>query len=508
MYSQKPVFVYPEGSFWAGYTPFERKRFLFHTVIAIACLPLYYLFPFKFGLFVSPYLFFLAVRPKNEYLFPIVIHMLYGTQQRYFFMLGCFIYVLLHCMELRRYALGWVYGLYMLALPYFLWFLWQKMQMPRFGSGIAENFGGLMTHFVFAPAFWGALVVKKTGRPFFRGMLAVSVGLLLAMSLLGGGASLDRGDGMGAERTVFSYLFFFAVAWIPSAFVFVMRQKVRGYAVEKFLCYVGILLIVFGFFHVLRFSLSFTGVGLGIFSAFLAWISGWHKVKTVLLILLPMCFALSAMFVLASEDFVYKYGSLYADEGAYNEMKVDSVDGVLKKLQRKSVDDRAAIWAHTINYIKNEILPSPIWVKPAPYMTMDMYTDGGRRYTVYLAVHSHNVMLNMIRYYGFYGGLALYVVYIWFVCKKETRGAFRELKQRPSVVVLATCIAEFIIGGHTGGYPLQPSVGIALFACLGACWGEMRDLHRRMRQVRFVSPFEPWRPELPHMRRFGRGATL
>ena len=127
-----------KNEFWAGYTSVERSRFISHVALAVVCLPFYYLFPFHFGLVTSPYLFFLAIRPKNEYLLPVILHTLYGSQQRAFFILGCFLYVLFHFPELRRYSLHWLYLFYMLLLPYFIWFFWQKLSMPRNVPGVGD----------------------------------------------------------------------------------------------------------------------------------------------------------------------------------------------------------------------------------------------------------------------------------------------------------------------------------------------------------------------------------
>ena len=40
------------------------------------------------------------------------------------------------------------------------------------------------------------------------------------------------------------------------------------------------------------------------------------------------------------------------------------------------------------------------------------------------------------------------------------------------IVVMAVCISQGLIGGHTGHYVTGVPFGTVLFACLGACWGE------------------------------------
>ena len=473
------------GDFWAEYTPVERHRFLSHTLFAVVCLPLYYLFPFHFGLLTAPYLFFLGIRPKNEYLLPIILHCLYGSQQKFFLVLGCFLYVILHFNELRRYSLHWLFICYMLLLPYFLWFFWEKIHMPRYVAGIGEIIGGIFTHFVFVMAFWAALVVKKTGRPFFRGMVLWAFVLLAVMSFVGGGAMLDiERTGEYASRTVFSRHIFWAMPFLAATFTYCLFSRRKDYLVEKVLSLVGCVIIVLDFFHLTKCDVTFTQLGMCVLSSFITFAAvRWSPSIVRVLSPLPL-FCISVYLVLLSPELVEKYGGINADEGAYNEMSMTSLDSLVKKLQRKSVDDRASMWALTIKYIKNDILPNPIWVKPTPYMEVDAELENGKTYRAYIVVASHNTMLNLIRFYGFYGGLGLFLLFVLYFCRKENRFFFAKYSSLPIIVVMAVCISQGVIGGHTGHYVVGVPFGSVLFACLGACWGEgyWRDRTKGCRQ--------------------------
>lgn len=462
-----------QEEFWAEYTPVERQRFIAHTLVAVICLPLYYLFPFHFGLLTAPYLFYMAIRPKNEYLLPIILHCLYGSQQKFFLVLGCFLYVIVHFNELRRYSLHWMFLFYMLLLPYYLWFFWEKLHMPRYVAGVGEMIGGLFTHLVFVLAFWAALVVKKTGRPFFRGMVLWSFGLLVVMSFVGGGAMLDiEGTGEHASRTVFSRHIFWAMPFIASTFSYCLFSRRKDYTVEKVISFAGSAIIVLDFFHLTKCDVTFTQLGMCIFASIITFISlRWSSRIVKALNPIPL-FCLSAYIVLLSPMLIEKYGGMNSGEGKYNEMSMTSLDSLAKKLQRKSVDDRAAMWALTIKYIKNDIVPNPIWVKPVPYMEVDAELEGGKTYKAYIAVSSHNTMLNLIRFYGFYGGFGLYLLFVWYFSRRENRVFLTRYASLPMIVVMAVCISQGVIGGHTGHYVVGVPFGSVLFACLGACWGE------------------------------------
>ena len=461
-------------NFWAGYSLQEKRRFLFHTMIAIVCLPLYYLFPFHFGLITAPYLFFLAICPRNEYLLPIILHCIYGSQHRFFLCLGAFIYVLFHFAQLRKYSLNWLYFFYMLLFPYFVWFFWQKLTMPRYVPGVGEMIGGLFAHLVFVMVFWAALVVKKTGRPFFRGMVLWAFSLLLLMSLVGGGASIGiEGTGDYSSRTVFSRHIFWAMPFLVATFVYCQFTSRKGdYLLEKLVSFVGCLIITLNFFHLTRCDVTFTQFGTCVLAGLITFISiKWNRHFVNKLTPLPL-FVISACFVLISSTLVEKYGGINAGEGEYNEMSMTSIDSILKKIQRKAVDDRAVMWALTIQYIKNDILPNPVWVKPTPYMEVDAELENGTTYKAYITLSSHNTMINLIRYYGFYGGLGLYLVYVWCFCRKKNRLFMTNFSTLPVIVVMAVCISQGVIGGHTGHFVVGVPFGSVLFGCLGACWGE------------------------------------
>ena len=461
-----------DNSFWGGYTPSERQRFIFHTVIAFLSLPFYYLFPFKFGLIMSPYLFCLAMRPKSEYILPVIIQCIYGSQQRYFFALGCFFYVLFHFNSLRRFGLHWIYLLYISTLPYFIWFFWEKMHMPMFDPGIGARLGGLFTHFVFSIGFWAALVVRKTGRPFFRGMIIWSFLLIVVMAVIGGGATLDiYGTGEGAARSFFSRMIFWSMPFISSSLIYLLVTRNRGFGLEKLLCVIGCLILVLDFFHLTHCPMSFTMVGLCLFSMGIVWVSLKWRARTVLCLNPLIMFILSATFVFASAYFVENYGRLYKDEGDYNEMSMTSIDSILKKIQRKAVDDRANVWAGTIAYIKRDIIPNPIWVKPKQFIEFDAQSDTGHSYVIQWSVGAHNTMLDLIKQHGFYGGLGLYLVFIWFYCRKQNRRFISDRENGPMITVMAVCISQGVVGGHCGHYLLEMAFGIAIGCCLGVCWG-------------------------------------
>ena len=316
-------------------------------------------------------------------------------------------------------------------------------------------------------------------------MVAWSFVLLVIMSVIGGGASIDiEGTGEYASRTTFSRMIFWAMPFLASSFAYCLASRGGNYKFEKALSFVGCLIIVLDFFHLTRCDVTFTQLGLCVFASLLTFVTiRWRPRIVMRLTPLPL-FAVSVCLALLSPSLVEKFGGINAGEGEYNEMSMTSLSSVLKKLQRKTVDDRAVIWALTIKYIRNAILPNPIWVEPVPYMEVDVEgEDNGKRYRAYFTVESHNTMLNYIRFYGFYGGLGLYLLYIWCFCRKENRRLLSQCSSLPIIVVMTVCLSEGVVGGHTGHYVVSIPFGTALFACLGACWGELHEMRRRRVEV-------------------------
>ncbi|MGN0854425.1 MAG: hypothetical protein ACI4R9_02765 [Kiritimatiellia bacterium] len=333
--------------------------------------------------------------------------------------------------------------------------------------------GGLFTHFVFVMAFWAALVVKKTGRPFIRGMIIWSFVLLVVMSAVGGGASLDiEGTGDADTRSVFSRNIFWAMPFLAASYVYFQFSKKTGFRVEKMVSLIGCLIIILDFFHLTKCDVTFTQLGTCILSCLVVFITIKSNERFMKKLTPLPLFIISAWVVLLSPSLVEKYGGINAGEGKYNEMSMTSIDSILKKLQRKTVDDRAEMWALTIRYIQNDILSNPIWVKPTPYMEVDADLNSGKTNKVYITVSSHNTMLNLVRYHGFYGGLGLYILFVWYVCRKKNRLFLTKFSTMPIIVTMAVCISQGVIGSHTGHFVVGVPFGTVLFSCLGACWGE------------------------------------
>lgn len=457
------------------YSTAEKRSYKLHLAFAILCLPLYILMSSTFGLIISPYLVFLALNPKPQYLLPVIIHMAYGSQQRAFFCLGCFIYVMIHFGELRKYSLGLLYALYVALLPFFIWYVIEKYNGPRFVGGIGEVTGGLSEYLAFSAAFWGAIAIKKIGREFILGLLGWSVFLVFVVSFKTSSDSIMSSNiDIVGGISLFSREVFFAIPFLWAAlYAFWFREK-RKFTAERSLATFGCFLLLLDALHILKYSLTFTQLGLCMFACLMVYLSKYSRRKVLVALNPIFFFAVSLVVVLYSAQLVEKYGGLYSDMGTYDEMKVDSLDSFFKKLQRKTVDDRAFVWQLNLQHISKLWHEQPIFVDTSPVIK-GKGIKNGQTYDIETIMGAHNTLLQLLRQYGFYGGLGLYLIFIAFFCKKDTTMFLSRNGQNPIVALMATCVAEGVIGGHTGHYPIQIGFSPVVFSCMGACWRIIND---------------------------------
>jgi len=304
-------------------------------------------------------------------------------------------------------------------------------------------------------------------------MIAWALLLVIVMSVFGGYREVLTYVGEEEDKVrVFSRLVFLAVPLLVASFAyFISARRQIGFELEKVASGFGCLVIVLSYLKFTRMSITFTLLGLALFAAVIVRVSVRWRPGIVKHLNPIVFFAISITITLMSPYLLERYGGTYKGYGSYDEMSVTSFDSLLKKLQRKAVDDRGHIWTVTINYIKEKIIPfEPIWTRPVPYM--ESYQEiNGQRVKMFVEVGSHNTCLNLIRHYGFYGGLGLYLLYVAYFCRKDNRLFLLANKENFGVVIMAVSIAEGIVGGHTGHYPTSVTFGPALFMLLGLCWG-------------------------------------
>ena len=155
----------------SDYSAQERRSLLLHTAVALLCVPLYMLGPTLIAYVLTPYLIWMIFRGHSLYYIPLMIHTFLGSQQRTIMLMGCFLYVCMHCAELKRYRLGLLFFLYLLGLPFYIWFTIKRYQY----QGVGGMFEGLGCYLTYAAFFWGSLTGGTVRKSLFTYLFWLSI---------------------------------------------------------------------------------------------------------------------------------------------------------------------------------------------------------------------------------------------------------------------------------------------------------------------------------------------
>lgn len=465
--------------FQDDYSPADKQAFLLNTLMSLASVPLSLFFGYS-GLVLMPYVLYMVFKPRSIYLLPLIIILAYSSPLRIVFCAGCFLYVMFHITELRRYKLLGAWLFYLCLAPFFIWYFHARLKMPRFVGGVGELTSGFGTYFMMACAFWAAIGIKQLGRTFYSGILYWSLFQIVHMSLLGSGAMDDTAAATRSGNILFCRQSFLSIAIVCGSWLYCLLNKQMRQTKFAFISFVGVFLLGVDFLGLLRYKLTFTGLGLMLATGFFVVMA--KKFKRMCLHLNPMVFfAMSIAIVLYSDSLVEKYGGINANAGRYEDLQNTSIEAIFTKLQMKAIDDRASIWNINLSSIRRQMKIDPIWIDVTPVAQGIIYLEDRGYQEVTTVMSPHNTMLYLLRNYGFYGGAGLYLLYLWFFCRKENRRILVNLSGSPVCVILASCLAQGIVGGHTGHYPMILTFGPVLFSLMGACWRNGYEMDRVMK---------------------------
>ena len=317
------------------YSPADKQDFLLNVFIALASVPFSLFFGYS-GLILTPYVLYMVFKPRSIYLLPLIIILAYSSPLRMVFCTGCFLYVMCHFQDLRRYKLLVAWLLYLLLLPFFIWYFHAKLQIPRYVGGVGELTSGFGTYFMMACAFWAAISIRTLGRTFYNGILYWSIFQIVHMSLLGSGAMDDTTAATRSGNILFCRQSFLSIALVAGFWVYCVLNRGMRQSKMAIISFFGVCLLAIDFLGLLRYKLTFTGLGLMMATAFFVIIA--IKFKGLCKRLNPIVFfAMSIAMVLYSDALVEKYGGLNADLGRYDDLRNTSIDSIFAKLQMKAI---------------------------------------------------------------------------------------------------------------------------------------------------------------------------
>lgn len=454
---------------WDRFSRQELKSMWSGVIIAVICMPIY-MSPLSplFGLLVSPYLAVLVFRASRSTLLPLILHVLWGSQQRYLLGFFCLVYCFLHFdVLIKRKVIG-SYIIYLLTLPFFIWYTWQRYKLFGGGIGAGGTFNGLGYYLAFAPFFWAVASRMSITKESFWGMCWAALLFIVAQMI----------------HIPHSRFIAWAMNMMPVLLVWMWMNKFRFNT--KHLALVGGGCVFFAMAFVGLFSsmrITFTQIGVvGIACGYL-YLSK-HSKMGVLFITPLLMFALTWYLTFYGiENRLEMRESIDRTED-YSELKMTDFDSLKKKLVRKAFDDRAPLWTAAWDGICRQYAKDPVWVDPLP-IAGEVET-GGRRMEIRLM--AHNIALLLLQEYGIYGGLFCYLIYITLFSKTELRRGMSQDFSSPYAVIAACCIGHAIIGGWTGQYVMNIEFSFVLFGLLGCAYGHYYDLKERRKMNNYAYP--------------------
>ena len=440
----------------SDYSAQERRSLLLHTVVALLCIPLYMLGPTLIAYVLTPYLIWMIFSGNSLYYVPLMIHTFLGSQQRTIMLMGCFIYVCVHCTELRRYRLSPLFFLYLLGLPFFVWFTIERYAYQGFG-GMFEGLGCYLTYAAF---FWGVLT------------------------------------GGTVRKSLFTYLFWLSIIWVsefcigfldPSRFYHwaipcVLTMSFwsllkRGETVSKGVSIFSMIAAAFAlasFFRYFAHTATFTQIGVGILACTYLALYRWTPRLKILLnpivvfaVLTYSLFSTMAKFDTNTIDFSV----------AYEDIEVKDYGSFIERWNRKSVGDRGWLWRATWNTIVRQFKDNPFHVTPEFQVgEVERNLKDGRHIVQTVELSAHNTFLELLRNYGLYGGGVMYLLYLMIPVFCFPKRPFTDFFNTPYAPVFALCLGEIFVGGQGGQYTILPQFSFILFGLYGFMYrGDFND---------------------------------
>lgn len=444
----------------------EKKVFALHMVIALLCIPLYWVAPALFGLIVSPYLVYLILRPRSEYLLPLIIHTFYGSQQQYMMLLACFVYVLTHIERIRLSRLLVPFCVYLLGLPFFVWYTFARYNAFGGGIGHGGTFEGLCYYFAFAPFFWAALTIKRIDRSTFHGLVYLSFWFVLS-------GFIGVGKGVDGESPMFDTYSRFASWGGPFLFVLSLwsiREKIERKI--KIISAIGAALFVLGFLHIGSSLIPFHLMSTALFGALIVYLNRLrskfvHACHPVAWVALATIAVFSAIGKFENREIDM------AGRGGYEENNtVRDVKSLEERIYYKFYGDRAPVWTAAYNAIERQFSGHWFFVDINP-LYGELQAENGR--VVVIEMQAHNLMLELFRLYGLYGGGVCMAVFLLLIGKRYVYDA-RKSCNTILLPILACAVGHMIFGYLGGQYLVTKNFSFTVFGLLGTCYSLNRQV--------------------------------
>jgi hypothetical protein len=334
-------------------------------------------------------------------------------------------------------------------LPFFLYLTYQRVF--ELGTGLIGTLVPLDFYLGLFPFFYGVLCYKKFGNDSLWG-------ILLALFVL------------PLFRTFEIIDFSVRVYWVSypvflTVFLSSIYLRIKNKKFDKSLFTLSLLFLVIHLSP--KFTVLFSGI-VGVFIIFLratnrkftlAILAGWKVVVLFLAVVFLVIFNTdTAIDSLNAQNISWDDRSYYESWETFKE-----------KLYFKSFGDRAPIWAGSWNTLKDE--SAYYFFPPLVPIEFSMQSLSGSTIEVdHLAVH--NLLLELIRHFGFLIGLSIFVTFMIYLVLGPGRFIFKSINGHIGLFFLAAgALGSGIVGSLVGQYTLMGTFSISMISIAGLFYG-------------------------------------
>lgn len=426
-------------------SPADANAFWMHFVFALLCYATAQYFASIHFLLMVPYVAYLIFKPRPEHLLPIIIQGVAGYRVAYVIGVFSLIYVILNMEALRSRRLGSIFLIYLSALPFFIWVTFSRFSTLATSvtewNGSIQGFGYYIT---LAPFFWGAIVIKRLPEEFYKGFNIFSWVAFIFYVLL----YLNF-------KVPFQRSIMWGCSYIPLRLFYlsVVRPK-HASLIEIILLAMGCCFEVLTFVRGGRWALTFSQIGYAIYAIALLYMA--KRFKRLAWGLFPLLILITTTFyVWGSAERVERFDFSKISGESYDDMKVDSFAALIKRFQMKSISDRAILWAANVQSVKDVWRNNPVWVPAKPDAAETILFIDGQVRLIKTDLPAHNIVLNTLKNYGFYGGLLFVIVYFAVLSRREIFKLILYENKSQLAMFMALSLGEGIFACYAGGHTVD-----------------------------------------------------
>ena len=433
----------------------KQTKLYLHLALSFAVIPIESYNMAALKLLFMIYAIWLTSK-KDAYYLPALVVICSFLTSSYIVYLTMIVMSVINFKTIKQYNLQFILVILLMLLPFTAFFTITRLFTLGLSSSeiktgaIINQFQLYFTLFSF---FYGILIFKSIDRHVIKALIITFVITIFSIIIIRSFSDLR----------IPRLLFFIIPLFLGSFSYILFNRRSKGL---YFYFVVSIILIIQS---ILTSGGTFTLLTTSLFVILLSTL--YYKNKLHLLMKITGAAPFIVMLVLLWYS-ISNFGII--DYSIYRgmEMKdITSFESLYNRFLMKFFEDRASLWSSSWS----QIVLDKNWLPPLKVVDIQ-YTNRFNK-TSDFEFHSHNILLELIRNFGFIMGGTLSIIYAYFIILG--RKIFSIPNINPIFVMLiATAVSTMIIGGMTGIFVLLPSyavLGLSLLSVAYAHYFRLKD---------------------------------